>query len=69
MLRGELSTGMLKAAGSLGLALYALSGLGAVSHGRYLLAVAVLVLSTNLFNLLDLRPGRASKVFVLLVRA
>ncbi len=26
--------------------------------GEYLLAVAVLVLATNLFNLLDLRPGR-----------
>jgi UDP-N-acetylmuramyl pentapeptide phosphotransferase/UDP-N-acetylglucosamine-1-phosphate transferase len=65
VLRGELSTGMLKAAGSLGLALFALSGLG-LPHGRYLLAVAVLVLATNLFNLLDLRPGRASKVFVLL---
>ncbi len=64
-LRGELSTGALKAAGSLGLALYALSGLG-LSDGRYLLAVAVLVLATNLFNLLDLRPGRASKAFVLL---
>jgi UDP-N-acetylmuramyl pentapeptide phosphotransferase/UDP-N-acetylglucosamine-1-phosphate transferase len=25
--------------------------------GRYLLAVTVLVLATNLFNLIDLRPG------------
>jgi UDP-GlcNAc:undecaprenyl-phosphate GlcNAc-1-phosphate transferase len=66
LLRGELSTGVLKAAGSLGLALFTLSG-GAVSSTRgYLLAVAVLVLATNLFNLLDLRPGRAGKVFVLL---
>jgi UDP-GlcNAc:undecaprenyl-phosphate GlcNAc-1-phosphate transferase len=65
LLRGELSTGMLKAAGSLGLGLLSLSGTG-LSHGRYLVAVAVLVLATNLFNLLDLRPGRASKVFVLL---
>jgi UDP-GlcNAc:undecaprenyl-phosphate/decaprenyl-phosphate GlcNAc-1-phosphate transferase len=65
LLRGELSTGALKAAGSLGLALFALSGLG-LPGGRYLLAVAVLVLATNLFNLLDLRPGRASKTFVLL---
>jgi UDP-GlcNAc:undecaprenyl-phosphate GlcNAc-1-phosphate transferase len=65
LLRGELSTGALKAAGSLGLALFALSRLG-LSDGRWLLAVAVLVLATNAFNLLDLRPGRAIKTFVLL---
>jgi UDP-N-acetylmuramyl pentapeptide phosphotransferase/UDP-N-acetylglucosamine-1-phosphate transferase len=65
VLRGELSTGALKAAGSLGLALYALSHTGE-DVGRYLLAVAVLVLATNLFNLLDLRPGRTGKAFVLL---
>jgi len=65
VLRGGVSTGALKAAGSLGLALYALSGLG-LGDGEYLLAVAVLVLCTNLFNLLDLRPGRSAKAFVLL---
>jgi UDP-N-acetylmuramyl pentapeptide phosphotransferase/UDP-N-acetylglucosamine-1-phosphate transferase len=65
ILGGSLSTGALKAGGSLGLALYALSGLG-WGDGRYLLAVAVLVLATNLFNLLDLRPGRSLKAFVLL---
>lgn len=65
LLRGELSTGALKAAGSLGLALFALSRLG-LSDGHWLLAVAVLVLATNAFNLLDLRPGRATKAFVLL---
>jgi UDP-GlcNAc:undecaprenyl-phosphate/decaprenyl-phosphate GlcNAc-1-phosphate transferase len=64
-LRGELSTGTLKAAGSLGLALLAMSYLG-LSNGRWLLAAAVLVLATNVFNLLDLRPGRATKAFVLL---
>ena len=64
-LRGELSTGALKAVGSLGLALLAMSWLG-LSNGRWLLAVGVLVLATNAFNLLDLRPGRASKAFVLL---
>jgi UDP-N-acetylmuramyl pentapeptide phosphotransferase/UDP-N-acetylglucosamine-1-phosphate transferase len=65
VLRGELSTGALKAAGSLGLALLAMSWLG-LSDGRWLLAVAVLVLATNAFNLLDLRPGRSTKAFVLL---
>jgi UDP-GlcNAc:undecaprenyl-phosphate/decaprenyl-phosphate GlcNAc-1-phosphate transferase len=64
-LRGELSTGALKAAGSLGLALLAMSYMG-LSNGRWLLAAAVLVLATNVFNLLDLRPGRATKAFVLL---
>jgi UDP-GlcNAc:undecaprenyl-phosphate GlcNAc-1-phosphate transferase len=64
-LRGELSTGTLKAVGSLGLALLAMSYLG-LSNGRWLLAAAVLVLATNAFNLLDLRPGRATKAFVLL---
>ncbi len=34
--------------------------------GEYLLAVGVLVLATNVFNLLDLRPGRALKALVLL---
>ena len=65
VLRGELSTGALKAVGSLGLALFATSLLG-LSNGRWLLATAVLVLATNAFNLLDLRPGRAVKAFVLL---
>jgi UDP-GlcNAc:undecaprenyl-phosphate/decaprenyl-phosphate GlcNAc-1-phosphate transferase len=65
VLRGELSTGALKAAGSLGLALFAMSYLS-LSNGRWLLAAAVLVLATNAFNLLDLRPGRSTKAFVLL---
>jgi len=65
VLRGELSTGALKAAGALGLALFGLSGQG-LGSVHYVLAVAVLVLATNLFNLLDLRPGRSLKAFVLL---
>jgi UDP-GlcNAc:undecaprenyl-phosphate/decaprenyl-phosphate GlcNAc-1-phosphate transferase len=65
VLRGELSTGALKAGGSLGLALVLMS-FAERSTGRWLLASAVLVLATNLFNLLDLRPGRAIKAFVLL---
>lgn len=65
VLGGGLSTGALKAAGSLGLALFALRGHG-YSAGEYVLAVLLVVLTTNLFNLLDLRPGRSFKVFVVL---
>jgi UDP-GlcNAc:undecaprenyl-phosphate/decaprenyl-phosphate GlcNAc-1-phosphate transferase len=65
LMRGELTTGVLKAAGSLGLALFAMSFLD-LSDARWLLAAGVLVLATNVFNLLDLRPGRAIKAFVLL---
>lgn len=61
LLRGGFSTGAMKAVGALGLALFVLRG-----REDYLLAVAVLVLATNLFNLLDLRPGRSVKVFVVL---
>lgn len=65
VLTGAFSTGALKAVGALGLALFALQGRGGTKL-EYLLAVAVLVLATNLFNLLDLRPGRSAKAFVLL---
>jgi UDP-GlcNAc:undecaprenyl-phosphate/decaprenyl-phosphate GlcNAc-1-phosphate transferase len=57
---GRLSTGAIKAIGALALAAYVVSGRGLESW-RYLADVALLVLATNLFNLLDLRPGRAEK--------
>jgi UDP-N-acetylmuramyl pentapeptide phosphotransferase/UDP-N-acetylglucosamine-1-phosphate transferase len=63
--RGRFSTGALKAVGTLGLALFVASALSG-DDGEVLLAAAVLVLATNLFNLLDLRPGRSVKAFVLL---
>jgi UDP-N-acetylmuramyl pentapeptide phosphotransferase/UDP-N-acetylglucosamine-1-phosphate transferase len=65
VLRGGFSTGALKAAGSLGLALYVMSEQH-LSTPRFLLATGVLVLATNLLNLLDLRPGRSTKALVLL---
>jgi UDP-N-acetylmuramyl pentapeptide phosphotransferase/UDP-N-acetylglucosamine-1-phosphate transferase len=65
VLGGTLSTGLLKAGGTLGLALLVASSLPG-SDAEFLLAAAVLVLATNTFNLLDLRPGRSVKAFVLL---
>ena len=62
---GRLSTGALKALGTVGLALYVMSGQG-LAAGEYVLAAAVLVLATHLFNLLDLRPGRSIKALALL---
>ncbi|HEX8120762.1 MAG TPA: hypothetical protein VF549_05780, partial [Solirubrobacteraceae bacterium] len=50
---------------SLGLALFVLSGQNR-STEEYLLGAGVLVLATNLFNLLDLRPGRSAKALILL---
>jgi UDP-GlcNAc:undecaprenyl-phosphate/decaprenyl-phosphate GlcNAc-1-phosphate transferase len=64
VMKGSFSTGALKAAGTLGLALWVTSG--EESFGDQLLATGVLVLATNLFNLLDLRPGRSVKGLVLL---
>jgi UDP-GlcNAc:undecaprenyl-phosphate/decaprenyl-phosphate GlcNAc-1-phosphate transferase len=62
---GRLSTGAIKAVGALALAAYVVSGRGLESW-RYLADVALLILATNAFNLLDLRPGRAEKGLALL---
>ncbi len=62
---GSLSTGAIKALGALALAAYVVSGRG-LEDWRYLADVALLILATNLFNLLDLRPGRAEKGLVLM---
>jgi UDP-GlcNAc:undecaprenyl-phosphate/decaprenyl-phosphate GlcNAc-1-phosphate transferase len=64
-LRGELSAGAVKAIGALALAAYVVSGRGR-HELDYLADLALLLLATNLFNLLDLRPGRAEKALVLL---
>jgi hypothetical protein len=62
---GSLSTGAIKAIGALALAAYVVSGRG-LEDWRYIADVALLILATNLFNLLDLRPGRAEKGLALL---
>jgi hypothetical protein len=62
---GTLSTGAIKAIGAFALAAYVVSGRGLESW-RYLADVALLILATNAFNLLDMRPGRAEKALVLL---
>jgi UDP-GlcNAc:undecaprenyl-phosphate GlcNAc-1-phosphate transferase len=62
---GRLSTGAIKAIGALALAAYVVSGRG-LESGRYVADIALLVLATNLGNLLDLRPGRAEKGLALL---
>lgn len=66
MLSGGFSTGAIKAVGALALAAYAVSGRGRESLD-YLADLALLLLATNLFNLLDLRPGRVEKAFALLL--
>ena len=66
VLSGGFSTGALKAAGALALAAYAVSGRGREGID-YLADLALLLLATNLFNLLDLRPGRVEKAFALLL--
>lgn len=66
--RGELSTGAIKAVGALGLAAFVVSGRGRESLD-YVVDVGVLLLATNAFNLLDLRPGRVEKVFAVLLAA
>ena len=61
---GRLTTGVLKAVGALGTgAVSCCRGAGPLGR-RVPAGGGVLVLATNVFNLLDLRPGRALKVFV-----
>jgi len=62
---GRLSTGAIKAIGAVALAAYVVSGQG-LATWRYVADVVLLVLATNLGNLLDLRPGRAEKALALL---
>jgi UDP-GlcNAc:undecaprenyl-phosphate GlcNAc-1-phosphate transferase len=62
--KGELSTGAIKAIGTLALATYAVAGEGMT--GTELVAGAgVLTLAAHLGNLLDTRPGRSEKALAL----
>lgn len=61
---GRLSTGAIKAAGAVALAAYVVSGTGN-EWPMYLVDVALLVLTTNLFNLIDLKGGRVEKLLAL----
>ncbi len=65
-IEGRFSTGAIKAAGGLALAAYAVSGRGREGLD-YVADLALLLLATNLFNLLDLRPGRVEKAFAILL--
>jgi hypothetical protein len=66
VLSGGFSTGAVKAVGALALAAYAVSGRGR-EGADYVADLLLLLLATNLFNLLDLRPGRVEKVFAALL--
>jgi len=66
LLGGQFSTGAIKAAGALALAAYAVSGRGREGID-YIADLALLLLATNLFNLVDLRPGRVEKLLVALL--
>lgn len=59
---GRVTSGVIKAVGGLSVGLAAAWLLG-LPAPRILLAAALIALSANFLNLLDLRPGRALKVF------
>jgi len=66
VMRGQLSTGAVKAIGALALAAYVVTGTGN-EWPAYICDVALLILATNMFNLLDLRGGRVEKAMLLVL--
>lgn len=69
-IRGRFTTGFMKAFLGFMVALVALQtqflvagGMSFQYYGKWLISAAVIALTANLFNLLDLAPGRALKVF------
>ncbi len=65
LLRGELTTGALKALGGLTVAF--LASLITADLNHIILNTLIIALSANMLNLLDLRPGRAAKGYLLAV--
>jgi UDP-GlcNAc:undecaprenyl-phosphate GlcNAc-1-phosphate transferase len=63
LLRGRITTGIIKAAGGLALA-WLISGFYYSTRAEVVVNTLVLALFTNLLNLLDLRPGRALKFYL-----
>jgi len=63
--RGELSTGALKAAGTVALAAYAVTGTDDTGL-LYLTDLLALALAAHVGNLLDTRPGRCEKALALM---
>jgi hypothetical protein len=66
LVAGRFSTGAVKAIGAVALAAFATAGRGRDGVG-YVADLALLLLATNLFNLLDLRPGRVEKALAALI--
>jgi hypothetical protein len=66
-MHGKFSTGAVKAVGAIGLAAFATAGNREGLH--YAVDLFLLLLTTNLFNLIDLRPGRVEKLLALLLAA
>jgi UDP-GlcNAc:undecaprenyl-phosphate/decaprenyl-phosphate GlcNAc-1-phosphate transferase len=66
LLAGRFTTGAVKAIGAAALAAFAAAGRGRHDVG-YVADLALLLLTTNLFNLLDLRPGRVEKALATLL--
>jgi len=66
---GKLTTGAVKALGGGTLALIAATYLYPGQLFRIIDSALIIALSVNLLNLFDLRPGRAGKVYIILVLA
>ena len=64
-LRGKITTGFLKAIGGLAWSVYCAWRVSPHLIGVVILNGLLIALCANLFNLLDLRPGRSSAVFLL----